>query len=288
MRWLLAAGLLLSPALAFALPGVMMTARFQCPIGGERFELSYPSGYTIQGQRPDGLPIASKPFPDALPECPGNGLIVYKRFDAAELARLERLIASEPYRALRRDEVQYYRYYWLLRETGAPAREQVQALGQAVWQAEAGTPRRERYLRELIERSAALPDELADLPGFAIRGQWINALRELGRFEEATALLARTDIARLRVEDYDDERKRWRDHYSTMALLIGRRDASVEPLDVLPLHEANRTCHTRRATLDTAQRDYCDGELRRRLAEDLRTIERQLDETLRQAGIKPD
>jgi hypothetical protein len=288
MRRLLAAGLFLLPGPALALPGVMMTARFDCPIGGQRFELRYPSGHTIMGQRPDGLPIGSMAFPVALPECPGNGLILYKRFDAAELARLETLIASEPYRALRREDAQYYRYHWLLREMGAPALEQVQALGKAVWQAEAGTPRRQRYLRALIEASAALPGEPADLPGFAIRGQWINALRELGRFEEAAALLAQTDIAPLQVDDPDDERERWRRHYATMATLIGRRDAAVAPLDVLPLHEANRICHERRSTLGAGERAYCDGEIPRRLAAELRRMERQMDDLLGSLETKDD
>ena len=69
-----------------------------CPIGGGSFSFTTATGYTTSGERPDGKPYGSWNFPLALPECPDNGLILYKDYTAEEIAKLEPIIASEAYR----------------------------------------------------------------------------------------------------------------------------------------------------------------------------------------------
>jgi len=235
-RLVLAAALLAMPA-GPAIAGFPVTREMTCPIGGERFDFTTTASYTTFGARPDGKPFGSWTFPLELPECPGNGLIVYKEnFEPAELTRLGALIETPGYRALRGGDTSYYRLSWLLREMGAPRPEVLSALVQATWQPADDSPLRARYLGELAAAAAAEPVAPADLPGFALRAYGINALRELGRFDEASALLARTPLAPLRPEGSlpgaeDRDRAGWLEHYSRLEALLARRDRSADPAE---------------------------------------------------------
>jgi hypothetical protein len=235
-RLLLAATLLALPA-APALAGIPVTRQMTCPIGGERFDFTTTGSYTIFGSRPDGKPFGSWIFPLELPECPGNGLVVYKEtFEPAELVRLGALIETPGYRALRGGDTSYYRLSWLLRETGAPRLDVLWALVRATWQPADDSPLRARYLGELAASAAADPAAPADLAGFAIRAYQINALRELGRFDEAVALLTRTPLAPLGPEAGlpDPEARRrsgWLEHYGKLEALLARRDRAADPAD---------------------------------------------------------
>jgi hypothetical protein len=247
----LALALVLLASAAPAAAGIPVTQRMTCPIGGERFDFATTASYSTFGSRPDGLPYGSWTFPLALPECPGNGLILYKEFGPQELRRLEVLIGEDAYQALRSGgDVQYYRLAWLLRGMEAPRDDQLWALVQAGWQAEVGSPLRARYL-----------SEPADLSAFAFRARRINALRELGRMDEAAALLARTPLDRLRALS-DDIRGRdgWLGYYERIAAIVERRDASAEPLDFIPKVQAAMRCVDQAAALDDWQRSYCARE----------------------------
>lgn len=238
-RLLLAAALLAMPA-GPANAGFPVTREMTCPIGGERFDFTTTGSYSIFGARPDGKPFGSWTFPLELPECPGNGLIVYKEtFEPAELTRLGALIETPGYRALRGGDTSYYRLSWLLREMGAARGEVLWALVQATWQPADESALRARYLGELAVAAAAEPDAPADLPGYGLRAYGINALRELGRFGEAAALLARTPLAPLRPGGSlpgaeDGQRAGWLQHYSRLAALLARRDRSVDPAAFRP------------------------------------------------------
>jgi hypothetical protein len=263
LRRLLAAAALLALPAGPALAGTPYTMAMTCPIGGERFNFTTTGGYSIFSRRPDGMPYGSWTFPLDIPECPGNGLIVYKEpFEPAELARLERLIASDDYRALRVADVKYYRLSWLLREMGASRPAVLWALVQAGWQAPVGSPLRARYLAELAQGTAAVEGEPADLTGYAMRGRWINALRELGRLDEAAALLARTPLAPLQAggtlaEAGDGDRADWLAYYTMQGALIARRNSAAEPADFTPSPAAvARRCRDE-AVLDSVERAYC-------------------------------
>jgi hypothetical protein len=228
-----------------------------CPIGGEQFSYGGTGSYSTWGARPDGKPYGSWTFPMPLPECPGNGLVLYKDFDAAELARLGPLIESERYRALRAGgETPYYRAYWLMRELGATPADSLFLLYQATWEPEIGSPLRNRYLDELAQAIAAIGGEPTDTNLLAMRGRWINALRELGRFDEAAALLARTSLAPLDALPAQRTRS-LRDYYAAMARLIERRDGSAEPFDAIPLSVMANRCLDQPDSLSEAARAYC-------------------------------
>jgi hypothetical protein len=248
--------------LALALPvagdaGVPMSQRATCPIGGRSFEYVTAASYTTWGARPDGRPFASWEFLLALPECPDNGLVMYRAFSEEEVARLRPLVASPEYQALRRSgDTSYYRASWLMERMGAPATHSLWALVQASWQAEADPALRRRYLEELVRRGSAL-GEPRDLEAVAVRARVANALRELGRFEEAAAMIAATPVETL-APDSETVRATadWRGHYRRLGIVVARRDASIEPIDMIPRREAQRRCQ-QPAALDAAARALC-------------------------------
>lgn len=271
MRLVFVAAFLWSAVAASA--GIPVTQRMTCPIGGERFNFVTTISYSTFGSRPDGKPYGSWTFPLALPECPGNGLILYKEhFNADERNRLGALLAGEPWRSLRAaGETQYYRLAWLLGQMGEPEGDRIGALTQATWEAAAGSDQRRRYLAELAEAAAAQAGEPSDLPAFIRRGRWINALRELGRFEDAAALLGRTDLPAIeRAEGDADLKEGLRGYFSMLRTLVQRRDDSIEPLDFLPLRHAASICLEPEAPLDQRQSAYCATPEMLREVEELR------------------
>jgi hypothetical protein len=172
-----------------AAPAAPAVRTLTCPIGGGSFTFTAVAPPLVTGERPDGRPYGNVSFPLKLPECPDNGLVFYKDYDAAEVAKLEGLVSSEAFQALRKEDTQYYRAYWLMREMGEPPERYLWALLQASWEAEGRPELRKRYLAELAESSAKVPPRPKDLGWIGMEGRAINALRELGRFDEATARL---------------------------------------------------------------------------------------------------
>lgn len=232
---------LLVPAAAAA-AGFPVTQEMRCPIGNRSFTFTTTASYSTWGARPDGKPFGSWTFPLALPECPDNGLVVYDRFEPDEVRRLGPLLASAEYQALRRSgDTSYYRAYWLMRRMGETVPVQLWYLVQAGWQAENGSPLRRRYLEELVARGPEL-GEPRDEVGLAMRARVINALRELGRFDEALAMIRATPLEIAR--DSEDVRARddWRGHYATLERIVARGDSSVEPIDQIGRREAARRC----------------------------------------------
>lgn len=200
--------------------GFPITIRKTCPIGGQQFNFTTTGSYSTFGARLDGMPYGSWSFPLALPECPDNGLILYKEeFSADELTRLGALIQRPEFAAMRGSETSYYRLAWLLREMGEPVENQLWMLTQATWQDDAGSARRNRYLAELTQRIEAAPPAANAAAALSWRARSVNALRELERFDEATALLAstQTDSAPAGVDDR--ERASWNGWKSQLDLL---------------------------------------------------------------------
>jgi hypothetical protein len=256
-RALLALALLLSSGAALA--GTPITVQRTCPIGGERFAFATTGSYSTWGARPDGKPFGSWEFPLALPDCPGNGLVVYAEFSEADLARLRPLVASDDYQALRRrGDTSYYRAYWLMRRMDAPAPNTLWMLVQASWQAEGNPDMRRRYLEELVE-AAPMLGAPRDVTNIAVRSRVINALRELGRFDEASAMLEATPVEEIAPDSATVRSTAdWRGHYRQLARLIARRDASIEPIDMIPWRVGQERCEGEAAArLDEPQRALC-------------------------------
>ena len=254
-------------------PAAPVPARaMTCPIGGGGFQFQPVAPPVVAGERPDGRPVGGIKFPLALPECPDNGLVLYKEYDPAEIAKLEPLIASEAYRALIKGGTQYYRAYWLMREMGLPPERYLWALLQASWEAEGRPELRKRYLEELVEASAKVPPRPGDLGWIGMEGRAVNALRELGRFDEALARLDKIPLTGLdapaptgaaatpKALAQARSRRGWRTYFTAIRPVIERRDSSIEPLDLLPRGYAAGRCLDDAGKLDQAGRAFCEKE----------------------------
>ena len=271
MSILLTAALFAAPAAASAPPAAAPAAQtIACPIGGAEFRYSArPPGIVI-GERPDGRPYGQGAFPAALPECPGNGLVLYKEYSAEEVARLEPLVASEGYRALLKDDTQYYRAYWLMREMGEEPQRYLWALLQASWEAEGKPELRARYLGELAEASAKVPARTNDLNWIGMEARSINALRELGRFDEAAARLAKVPLASLQAPMPTGAaatkpaiaqarvRRGWLSFLNGLKGAIEAKDGSLEPLALLPRNVALARCIDMAAALNAGDKAFCE------------------------------
>lgn len=266
-----AAAVLASPA-AGAPAAPPAAKALKCPIGGGSVQFQPAAPPVVAGERPDGRPMGSVKFPLALPECPDNGLVLWKEYESGEVAKLEPLVASEAYQALRKDETQYYRAYWLMRETGVRPELYLWALLQASWEAEGRPELRKRYLEELVEASAKVPPSPANLNWIGMEGRAINALRELGRFDEALARLDKVPLAGLdaavptgasatpQALAQARSRRGWRTFFTAIRPVIERRDSSSEPLDLLPRSVAAGRCLDQAGKLDPTGRAFCEKE----------------------------
>ena len=268
--------LILAPALAAllipAVPAVAapVSRAMTCPIGGEKFQFTTVESIVSWGERPDGKPYGS--FPLELPECPKNGLVLYKDYEPQEIAKLEPLIASDAYQALRKEDVAFYRAYWLMGQMGVPTGPRLIALQRAIWAADAKPQVRARYLGEFVTETAKLPRKPEDVNWVGMEGRAINALRELGRFDEAAARLAKLPLSALAVAEpkatdrsaaanQARARRNWLGYLQSLKTVIARKDASAEPFDMLPKREWTGRCIDGRDLSET-QQAYCASQAR--------------------------
>lgn len=293
------AALLLAPSAFGATPTVRKT--MTCPIGGETFTYQQPVSSAALGSRPDGKPYGISAAPAPLPECPGNGLIFYKDYTDDEVKILEPLVASEDYQALRKTDTQYYRAYWLMRQMGVGPEDYLWALLQASWQVDGKPELRARYLSELAALSAKVAPNPSDMDWIGMEGRAINALRELGRFDEAEARLEKVPLAGLDVKVPEGPgasaravaeakaKRNWLIFFRQLKTAISRRDSSTEPFDMIPRGIALGYCIDRPAdSLDANQQGFCSKEQaavetaraeRAKAAQDLRTLGQSRDES---------
>jgi hypothetical protein len=262
--FLLAAALAAPAAAAVPAPRTMT-----CPVGGGSFTYRPAPPAVPSGERPDGKPYSAGTVPAPLPECPDNGLVLYKDYEPDEVAKLEPLVASEAYQALRKEDVPYYRAYWLMKAMGLGPEDYLYVLLQASWQADDRPDLRKRYLAELAEVSAEVPARPKDINWIGMEGRAVDALRELGRFDEAAARLAKVPLKGLDVPApgaldatpaaRDAKiRRAWLAYFQAMKGAIARKDSSLDPLDLLPHQVALGRCLDAAASLDEAQKAWCD------------------------------
>lgn len=243
--------MLLAAAPATAVAGMPVKVKETCPVGGETFTYETTSSYSIFGLRPDGKPYGSWTFPLALPVCPKNGLVMYREFDKAQLARLPALITTPEYVALRPAETPYYRAAWLARALDPKSHDSAWLLLSASW--EADPSQKARYQAEFAAAAEAAPREPASLNWLALLLRAVNARRELGRFDEAAATLAALPRDALEpptaapveggeAERDEENRQGWRKFAADLQRAIARRDADSEPLDLVPVEVAASHC----------------------------------------------
>ena len=238
-----------------AVAGMPYPQKIKCAVGGKPFTYTSTASLSTWGSRPDGKPYGSWIFPMPLPECPNNGLIMYRDFTKDEVSALAGLIATPEYRAMVATERPYYRAAWLERALKPGSDSIPWMLLSASWQADESPDQKARYQREFIAAAAAAPAPVGDdLSWRALQARVANAHRELGDFEAAAARLAgiRADDLDVAIpkltndnfEAYDaaQSRQGLRGYLADLAVVVARRDSASEPLDMLPLRMAADAC----------------------------------------------
>lgn len=217
-----------------------------CPVGGEKFKYMELASITTFGAMPDGMPIGSGAFPIELPQCPGNGLVMYEDFDAAKVEKLAGIIARPDYQALRAAETRYYLAYRLAKELGE-AESAPWLLLSATWEAKnaGGGDRARRYNEAFVALVRGLAADAKSFASIAVRARAANALRELGRFDEAEAMRAGIVIdpdAGGGDSDAAENRKGWGGYLAALARPIARHDDGRTPIDMMNKREASFRC----------------------------------------------
>jgi tetratricopeptide (TPR) repeat protein len=256
-----------------------------CPVGGERFSAWRPTAYSTYGERPDGRPYSYLPFPLPIPECPSNKLVVFDDFSPAEVATLTTLVATPDYRRLAEEAPTYYRAAWLATKLGRPESDALGLLLAATWQVKGGdmappsTPERaakaRRYQEEFARRAMALPESVTGEDRLWIEARGANALRELGRFDEAEAL-RRKAVATL--EDGDSEAEGWRRYLDALELVVARHDSSVEPLDMIPDRQVAWACIDEDRALTAFDQAVCSAPETAKQIEGIKAMEARMSE----------
>ena len=267
--------------------GMPVPEKMTCPIGGERFTHISTASYSRWGERPDGKPYGSWEFPLAIPVCPGNGLVLYKAFSKDELERLKPLIASPEYRQMAINDTPYYRAGWLAHALDPATANRAWWLLSASWETDGDPVRKARYQREFIAAAAKMTAKPADLEWLVLQARVINAHRELGEFDQALSLLKSLSLASLdvplpaekvsgqtasglgkRIENHEEieaarNKRAWLEHFQLLETVIARRDASAEPLDMIPLREAAGKCGEmgEAAAAEAMPQGFCTSEL---------------------------
>lgn len=255
--WFVGLGLAVTAVVGLSYATTYAPVRRTCPIGGEKFESYEMMSNSYFGSRPDGKPYSPTPV-GRIPECPQNGFIIFDdELTPTELARLTPLIATAEYRALRQAETQYYRAWWLLSRSGRNDRYLEAAfLLTASWQSDDDPVRKARYQAAFVTAATGLTRDGGNTERwFSLNLRAANALRELGRFDEAAARLDsldRQDILPREKEALAGARF-WIDG---LRGLVRTRNRASEPLALMPANMVAWQCLDGKA--DPTERARCD------------------------------
>jgi hypothetical protein len=112
----------------------------------------------------------------------------------------------------------------------------------ASWEADGDASQRARYLREYVELAKSDPRPVGedDLDWIVAQLRAANALRELAQFDEAAAMLRTIPTQSLDVPA--SNRRGWLGFSQRLKAVIDRREASPEPLDMIPPRVAAERC----------------------------------------------
>lgn len=190
---------------------------FVCPTSGKKFrqDVGYSSFPLIT--LPDGSWLGDTEIGVQIPVCPQTGLILlpdlslskasggskilYSSYSAKELELLPALIADPVYVALKADGP-YAQAWWLATRLGRSAEDRFFMLQRSTWATRDPAKRRRLVARFADEAPAIIEGLKGPASSTRFRNVYVvNALRELGRFEEALALLDQLDRSGADVDD---------------------------------------------------------------------------------------
>jgi hypothetical protein len=193
-------------------PPPLNVPEYQCPVGGELFKQYENVQTRLDQQR---LPIAKAMLSETrydiddlfgLPECPTNGLPMYREFSADEILKLERFLLDPEFIKLKRRAPQPIRSFWLATKLGEPALDRLLLIlpvgSMALTEAQ-----RKTALEWTAATFSQIPfgysGQVAAEQETTIAGQisfrmmYVDTLRQLGRFDEALAELKMLPAAQL-------------------------------------------------------------------------------------------
>lgn len=209
--------LLLAPSLALAQTASeeksegFHVMEFTCPLGGEKFkqDVGY---YSLPMVRfADGSWLGDVGIDAQIPKCPNNALVLvpdydrmsgselaYTRLTPAQTAKLGALVDDPAYRALAA-KTKHERALWLAGQLGLPEATRWHLLQRLTWTA-TDPAERKRLVARFAAEGPALSAGFTDWKEqFLAHYMQANALRELGRFEEASLAL-RNAVERMPAE----------------------------------------------------------------------------------------
>lgn len=225
---------------------------FTCPLGGETFKQAVSHPHLVLESFPDGSHPGDEWIDQLIPECPENGLLIlpdytatpegqsppeYLAYSATDLSRLPGLLTSADWLALE-GQTRTLRGYWLATQLRRPVKDRWELLLYAGWGAENADQRRtalEWLVRDgpgLIEAVFAGEED----ERFWASERIVNALRELGRFDEAMAMLGGEFLPA-----GDDAAGAEAD--VPMLLALAARDDDRFAIDLLSDNMAGRVCN---------------------------------------------
>lgn len=242
------ASLLLLQALPWtAKASTFVEEKVKCPVGGEKFKYMAIASYTTFGTYPDGMPFGSGQFPVAFPQCPKNGLVMYREFNTDEVTKLSTYIVGPEYLALRAaGETPYYLAYRIAKMLGDADTHWL--LLSASWEAKNADPAgslARRYNEEYVGAVRSLTANSQNFESIAARFRAANALRELGRFTEVeemrTAIIIAPDAGGSD-SDAAENREGWSKLVTSLEGPIKRNDTARAPIDMSSEREAVSRC----------------------------------------------
>jgi hypothetical protein len=244
--------------------------KMTCPIGGKTFTYNAMGSNSSWGSRPDGKLYSPAPVVE-MPECPDNGLVMYRTFSKDELKILAGLIDAADYKALAKTDTQYYRAAWLEGKLAPGSTERPWMLLTATYEAQDGSPQKAKYQAEFVKAAESVPVDIDNMETLYLAARVANAHRELGAFDAALALLDRLPLAQLHkdlpadekaAEALPDDDKRQHAFFfvgfvDRLRSVILRKDSAAEPLDVIPEHMAAMRCFFDEDKLTDFERGFC-------------------------------
>lgn len=262
--------LILPLASMSAVAGTPYEVDMVCPIGGEKFKHISTASYSIFGARPDGKPYGSWTFPMPIPVCPSNLLPIYSKFTPEEIAKLEPLVRSAEYRAIATANKPYFNAAWLMEKSGAKPEAIAWMIVKASWEADDEPQLKRAYQEAYVARIRALPEagDATDWLFYQVRAA--NGLRELSRFEDATAMIATLQpkanalVAAAKAEPVKNNDKDRLENAEYLVSFLDKladtvtaRNPSSEPVTMLDPRSAESMCKQEGAALNEADRAAC-------------------------------
>lgn len=185
--------LLLAGAMSPATALTMGKKKMKCPLSGVPMTATVVNSYTRFGIRLDLKPTGALIAPFPMPVCPDSGFVVYRNdFSINELETFRKLVKTAEFKALRKDNTDYFMAAYQARQVGAKPQELAYLTLQASWEADRDRARYVRYATLALERyqTTRATAEKSSQRWWTAQLLIVNFHRRLGQFEDANQALA--------------------------------------------------------------------------------------------------